>query len=108
MLMEGGPWAMITLLLSILSLIPSVMSIMKKGDVRYIGLAAGISVTAFSFGLLGTSMGIYEIGRVFADGEIPLQFFARGLGISMIPMLFSCVFLGLNSFLLGVSSLLRT
>ena len=110
MLLEGGPWAMLVLILSVLSLIPTLTCLFKRGNERFFFLSVGISLATFSFSLLGTAIGIYEVGRslsLMVPQETEVIFtFARGLGIAMIPLIFGAVFFALNMFLLGVARFL--
>ena len=114
MLAEGGPWGLIILILSLFSLVPTFICVLKKGEQRFFFLSLGISVAAFSFSFLGTGMGIYELGISITEIERGdenandlLDLFARGIGISMIPIIFGSVFFALNMFLLGVARFLR-
>lgn len=114
MLFEGGPWALIILVLSILSLVPTLICVAKRGNERFFFLSVGISLAAFSFSVVGTGMGLYELGVAISeitqrsDTDVELMdLFARGLGISMIPLIFGAVFFALNMFLLGVARFLK-
>ena len=108
MLMEGGPWAIIILILGILSTIPTFISLFKNGEPRFVALALGITVTAFSFSIMGTCFGLYELGNAFQrEADLPITMFARGVGVSVIPLLFGCVFFASNIFILGVSQFIR-
>ena len=114
MLAEGGPWGLIILILSLLSLVPTFICVLKKGAQRFFFLSVGISVAAFCFSFVGTGMGIYELGISITEIERSdentnalLDLFARGLGITMIPIIFGSVFFALNMFLLGVARFLR-
>lgn len=108
MLMEGGPWALIILILGVLSTVPTFISLLKRGEPRFFALAVGITLTAFSFSIMGTCFGLYEMGKSFQNMEsVPMSLFAQGLGLSVIPLLFGAVFFALNIFLLGISQFIR-
>ena len=98
---------MLVLLLGMLSLVPTVVALVKKGDPRFIAMALGIVVAAFVFSLAGTGMGLYEMSKMAKQDEISVSLFCRGLGISMVPMTFGAIFFGLNAFLLGLARFLR-
>ena len=105
---EGGPWAIIILILGILSMVPTFISLLKRGEPRFFALAVGITLTAFSFSIMGTCLGLYQMGQSFQNMEdVSTALFAQGLGIAIIPLLFGSVFFAFNMFLLGISQFIR-
>ena len=64
LIMAGGPFMMIVLLLGTAAQAANIMLFVKR-DRRYVGLALGLTAATFLVGVGGTSAGFYAMSGIF-------------------------------------------
>lgn len=105
MLSNGGPFALLVLILGVSALLLALITFFKGGESRYMGLAVGYTLSAFLIGLVGTCMGMMQIGTAFLEEptRASLAQLAGANGVAQIPLFIGALFAAINTTILGIA-----